>query len=142
MVLMKSTAGLPSVPKASCVKGIKLEPWAAATSAQASFLSSLPLLSASPGCTAASLQLEAQVGWQVRRSNHTTDMWCLLGPPSQYTPAHSSALHFCACPIPPLFSPDHMRVTRALPRNPAALAFVPFGIVLVRVRWCCVTCDL
>ncbi len=32
------------------------------------------------------------------------------------------------------FSPDLMRVTHAHPLNPAALAFVPFGIVLVRVR--------
>ncbi len=31
-------------------------------------------------------------------------------------------------------SPDLMRVTHAHPLNPAALAFVPFGIVLVRVR--------
>jgi hypothetical protein len=40
MVLMKSAAGFPSIPKASCVKGVKLEPCAAATSAQASSLSS------------------------------------------------------------------------------------------------------
>jgi hypothetical protein len=32
------------------------------------------------------------------------------------------------------FSPDLMRVTYAHPLNPAALAFVPSGIVLVRVR--------
>ena len=32
------------------------------------------------------------------------------------------------------FSPDLMRITHARPLNPAALAFVPFGIVLVRVR--------
>ena len=32
------------------------------------------------------------------------------------------------------FPPDLMRVTHAHPLNPAALAFVPFGIVKVRVR--------
>ena len=32
------------------------------------------------------------------------------------------------------FSPDLMRITHAHPLNPAAMAFVPFGIVLVRVR--------
>ncbi len=32
------------------------------------------------------------------------------------------------------FSPDLMRVTHAHPLNPEALAFVPFEIVLVRVR--------
>ena len=32
------------------------------------------------------------------------------------------------------FSPGLMRVTHAHPLNPAALAFVPFGVVLVRVR--------
>ena len=32
------------------------------------------------------------------------------------------------------FSPDLIRVTHARPLNPAALAFVPFGLVLVRVR--------
>ncbi len=40
----------------------------------------------------------------------------------------------CLPPIPPLFPPDHMRVTHAHPFNPAAWAFVPFGIVLVRFR--------
>ena len=32
------------------------------------------------------------------------------------------------------FPPDLMRVTHAHPLNPAALAFVPFGIELARVR--------
>ena len=43
------------------------------------------------------------------------------------------ALHFCARPTPPL-SPDLIRATHARPLHPAALASVPFGIVLVRVR--------
>ena len=52
---------------------------------------------------------------------------------SQHTPPHSSALHFYARPTPPL-SPDLIRATHARPLHPAALASVPFGIVLVRVR--------
>ena len=58
----------------------------------------------------------------------------LTGFTPQPTPTHSSALHFRVCPKPPLFPPDLMRVTHAHPLNPAALAFVPFGVVLVRVR--------
>jgi hypothetical protein len=46
IVLMKSEAGLPIPPKVSCVKGMKLEPWAAASSIQASSLSSFPFLAA------------------------------------------------------------------------------------------------
>ena len=52
---------------------------------------------------------------------------------SQHTPTHSSALHFCARPTP-LLSPDLIRATHARPLHPAALASVPFVIVLVRVR--------
>jgi len=48
-------------------------------------------------------------------------------------PTHSSALHFCARPTPSL-SPDLIRATHARPLHPAALASVPFGFVLVRVR--------
>ena len=52
---------------------------------------------------------------------------------SLHTPTHPSALHFRACPTPPPI-PDLTRTSRARPLNPAALAFVPFGVVLVRVR--------
>ncbi len=52
---------------------------------------------------------------------------------SQPTPTHSSAL-LLRLPHTSPFSPDLMRVTHAHPLHPAAQAFVPFGIVLVRVR--------
>ena len=39
------------------------------------------------------------------------------------------------------FSPDLMRVTYACPLDIAALAFVPFGIALVRVRVRGVGCE-
>ena len=46
--------------------------------------------------------------------------------------AFALALH-----LPPSPIPDLTRTSRARPPNPAALAFVPFGIVLVRVRVRC-----
>ncbi len=33
-----------------------------------------------------------------------------------------------------LISPDLIRVTHARPLNPKGMAFVPFGVVLVRIR--------
>jgi hypothetical protein len=51
--------------------------------------------------------------------------------------AHAYSFKCLALPRLPStspFSPDLMRVTHAHPLNPTALAFVPFGIVLVRVR--------
>jgi hypothetical protein len=44
MVLMKSNAGAPILPKASCVNGINFEPWTAAILTQASSLSPFPLV--------------------------------------------------------------------------------------------------
>ena len=72
----------------------------------------------------------------IQEITSTVVVWLLSQQPDYASVFHLNWPAPCTsalAPTPP-FSPDLMRITHARPLNPAALAFVPFGIVLVRVR--------